>query len=61
MHRPAFAAALLSALTIALWALWPTPMPTPAPTQAVSIGVDQFHGIAPAICGLTAHRQEMSR
>jgi len=61
MYRPALAAALLSALTVTLWTLWPTPVSTPVPTQAVPIGVDQFHGIAPAICGLTAHRQETPR
>lgn len=61
MHRPALAAALLSALTVTLWALWPAPMPTPVPRQAVPVGVDQFHGIAPALCGVTAHRQEAPR
>lgn len=56
MHRPALAAALLSALTITLWSLWPAPASPPA--RAVPAGVDQFYGIAPAICHVTPPRQE---
>lgn len=45
---PALAAALLSALIVTTWALWPTPAPPPA--RAVPAEADQFPGMEPADC-----------